>query len=220
MLEPVAAVLYLRGNEVQTEIDCPENLVVLSDRLRLKQLVLNLSANSLKFVERGFIRLRAVVEEGSVILSCEDSGPGIPLEKQKNLFMHFQQSLDLQNQGTGIGLSLCKHLSILLHGDISLDGSFDSGVPGCKGTRFVLDLKRPPISAPHLDHDAKTAPHRDHDATRISRDSSMSSVTKQGSLCSSDLIPSDVNGSKNKTPMPSLRRVPDELNVLIVDDDM
>lgn len=51
------------------------------------------------------------------------------------------------NQGTGIGLSVCKNLSDLMGADLFLDSSFDSGVPGCPGTRFTLRLNQTPLDA-------------------------------------------------------------------------
>lgn len=49
------------------------------------------------------------------------------------------------NQGTGIGLAVCKNLSTLMGGELSLDENFDSGVPGCPGTRFRLKLNQTPL---------------------------------------------------------------------------
>ena len=66
--------------------------IAVSDRIRLKQVVLNLGRNSAKFVEKGFIRLGADVVDGKVQLSIEDSGPGIPEEKRSRLFAKFQES--------------------------------------------------------------------------------------------------------------------------------
>jgi signal transduction histidine kinase/CheY-like chemotaxis protein len=147
VLKPVDAMLYRRGGDVRVETICPPNLVILSDRLRLKQIVLNLARNSVKFVEKGFIRLTAAVMlDGTVTLFIEDSGPGIPIEKQRKLFAKFQDSLDALNQGTGIGLSLCLSLTELMGGTIALDDMYDSGVPGCPGSRFVIHLKKHPIT--------------------------------------------------------------------------
>lgn len=83
-------------------VECPDNLVVMSDRLRLKQVILNLGRNSAKFLEegQGFIRLKAAVVNGHVQLSVEDSGRGIPLQKRDKLFNKYQESLDLLSQGT------------------------------------------------------------------------------------------------------------------------
>lgn len=100
IIEPVEAILYQRRSSVQVIIECPENLFAITDRLRLKQIMLNLARNSSKFVEQGFIRLRAEVVDGSVQLSVEDSGPGVPLEKRERLFAKFQESLDSLSQGT------------------------------------------------------------------------------------------------------------------------
>jgi signal transduction histidine kinase/CheY-like chemotaxis protein len=145
VFEPVASILFMRGAKVDIITDCTQNLIVQSDRMRLKQIVLNLAANATKFVEQGYIRLRAEVINGSVTLLVEDSGPGIPPEKRERLFAKFQESLDLLNQGTGIGLCVCKNLSDLMGADIWLDDGFKSGMEGCPGTRFTLRLNQAPV---------------------------------------------------------------------------
>ena len=132
VLEPVAGMLH-RGGEgrigrngkgdekVKIIVDCPEDIVVETDILRLKQVVLNLGRNSVKFINEGFIRLRAEVievecdhdhsrfsddiESGNikcktVRIYVEDSGSGIPIEKRETLFAKYQESLDLLSQGT------------------------------------------------------------------------------------------------------------------------
>ena len=145
VFEPVASILFMRGAKVEIKTDCPNNLIVMSDRMRLKQIVLNLAANATKFVEQGYIQLRAEVSNDNVTLLVEDSGPGIPPEKRERLFAKFQESLDLLNQGTGIGLCVCKNLSEILGADLALDDAFESGVEGCPGTRFTLRLNLAPV---------------------------------------------------------------------------
>jgi hypothetical protein len=146
VFEPVATMLYQREDNFSVEIECPENLTICSDRIRLKQIVLNLASNSTKFVSQGYIRLRAVVtDDNKVSIFIEDSGPGIPKEKRGSLFQKYQSSLDRLQQGTGIGLSLCKDLTSLLGGTIALDEDYDSGVPGFPGTRFVINLDTKPL---------------------------------------------------------------------------
>jgi signal transduction histidine kinase len=100
VLEPVHAMLHKRGDKVQVLVECPPNICVKTDCLRLKQIMLNLGRNSSKFVNEGFIRLRGEVIDGQVRLSVEDSGSGIPLEKRVRLFAKFQESLDVLSQGT------------------------------------------------------------------------------------------------------------------------
>ena len=104
--------LYQRDSNVDATVDCPKILIVATDCLRLKQVMLNLGRNSTKFVHSGFIRFRAAMVDGLA--------PGIPVEKRGALFEKFQSSLDVLSQGTGIGLSLCENLTHLLNGDIWL----------------------------------------------------------------------------------------------------
>jgi signal transduction histidine kinase len=100
VLEPVSGMLYQRGSKVKVIVECPKDLHVVTDSLRLRQVILNLGRNSQKFVSKGFIRLCAEEVEGCVRLLVDDSGSGIPLEKRELLFSKFQESLDLLSQGT------------------------------------------------------------------------------------------------------------------------
>lgn len=158
ILEPVSLMLYRRGATFEVIVDCPENLVIESDRLRLKQVTLNLARNGVKFVTHGFVRLKACVVDGSVRIMIEDSGPGIPKGKHETLFTKFQDSLDVLNQGTGIGLSLSKKLVDLMEGDLWLSADYDSGIQNNPGARFVVDLKRPPVPIDELALHGHVAP--------------------------------------------------------------
>ena len=102
VLEPVAGMLYRgRNSNFKLIVECdPKALYVMTDPLRLKQVILNLGRNSIKFIDRGFIRLRAEERNGNVRIFVDDSGSGIPVEKRKKLFAKFQESLDALNQGT------------------------------------------------------------------------------------------------------------------------
>jgi signal transduction histidine kinase/ActR/RegA family two-component response regulator len=144
IFEPVKSMIYARDSNFTVVIECPQGLVVCADKLRLQQIILNLGRNASKFVESGYIRLRADVVNDSVHLYVEDSGPGIPVEKQNQLFNRFQESLDSLKQGTGVGLNLCKQLVTLMNGEIWCDESFHSGIEGHQGTRIIIDLNRPP----------------------------------------------------------------------------
>lgn len=100
VLESVHAMLPQRDPKFRVEVNCPDGLVAMTDRLRLKQVCLNLARNSVKFISEGFIRLRAEVVNNEVCIYIEDSGPGIPKEKREILFSKFQESLDSLSQGT------------------------------------------------------------------------------------------------------------------------
>lgn len=101
VLEPVQAMLIQRGGRVDVQVECEDGTFALADRLRLKQVMLNLGRNSAKFVDEGFIRLSAKPSgEDYIQIAVEDSGPGIPEEKKKLLFQKYQESLDMLSQGT------------------------------------------------------------------------------------------------------------------------
>jgi signal transduction histidine kinase len=137
ILQPVSSMLYRRDCAFEVSIDCPPHLYCYTDRLRLKQIIMNLGRNAAKFVYKGFIRFRVETKggcnsnsgnesggtagaggaaggSGNICIYVEDSGPGIPVTKRGKLFEKFQESLDSQNQGTGIGLCVCKHLVELM----------------------------------------------------------------------------------------------------------
>ncbi|GKY91829.1 hypothetical protein MPSEU_000154500 [Mayamaea pseudoterrestris] len=195
VFEPVQAMLTQRGSQVEISVDCPKNVWVMSDRLRLKQVIINLGRNSCKFVDRGFIRLAAELVDDNILLSVSDSGPGIPPEKRKMLFHKFQESLDMLSQGTGIGLFLCKNLVELLGGKLYLDETFESGVPGCPGTRFVVNLKQPPVSAEASEH------------FELAQEASINHM----SMCHMDLVDEETGGAG--------KELPEKFRVLFVDDD-
>ena len=155
IFEPVKAILCVKHDKAKILIDCPEQMVVMVDRLRMKQVVLNLAINSTKFVEEGFIRLKAQVIDGRVQISVEDSGPGIRPEQRDRLFTKFQESFDLLSQGTGIGLHICKSLCELMGADLYLDDDYHSEY--CNGTtkdfpgaRFVIDLHKETLQDPTI----------------------------------------------------------------------
>lgn len=158
IFKPVQAMLHLRDApfKIILEVDSglhsgdgedDNQLVVMTDSMRLKQVLLNLVRNATKFVEKGFIRCSANVNplNGLVELRVDDSGPGIPPEKRSRVFGKFQQSLDLLQQGTGIGLSLCKKMITMMGGSLFIDEDYNSGIEGCRGTRFVIQLNIAPL---------------------------------------------------------------------------
>ena len=148
----------------------------------------------------------------------EDSGPGIPKHKREALFSKFQQSLDLLSQGTGVGLCLCKQLISVMGADLWLDEEFDSGVTGCPGACFVVDLRTLPKKV-SLDDDTeactlKSEGTEEDISTCIESEGQNSNID---SLQASD-NPSIMNGN-SVTPAAEVR-LPDELSVLFVDDEM
>jgi len=231
VFKTVESLVFTRGNHhhnhqdsVKIELVCvPHDLVIATDALRLKQIVLNLVRNAIKFVHTGFVRMRAelVVEQKNgntvVQISVEDSGPGIPQEKKYKLFQKFQQSLDELNQGTGIGLSLCKTMTTLLGGYIWIDDDYHSGIEGCPGTRFVVDLQTPPLDIPEDDDDEEEQQQKEE---KNNNDNVV--VANVGEPCCSQQAPSLTTTSSTTTTTTTQELssfLPQDCKVLFVDDD-
>ena len=108
---------------------------VVGDAGRLRQVLLNLVGNAIKFTARGGVRLaaRATREDGGHVrlaVSVHDTGMGIPAEKCASLFEAFTQvdgSLSRRFEGTGLGLAICNQLVKLMDGSISVESRPDEG---------------------------------------------------------------------------------------------
>jgi signal transduction histidine kinase/FixJ family two-component response regulator len=113
------------------------------DEARLRQILINLVGNAIKFTRQGGVTIRLGTRENAIshlLIEVEDSGPGISADDQKRLFQPFVQ-LGKQagdNRGTGLGLAITRQFVQLMGGGISLEST-----PG-KGSLFRIDL---PLSA-------------------------------------------------------------------------
>ncbi|MCB0343619.1 MAG: response regulator [Bdellovibrionales bacterium] len=118
---------------VMVEPDVPRN--VIGDPARIKQIVVNLANNAVKFTPEGGVAIRVAVRERSLsnlllAISVEDTGIGIPEEKIATLFDAFTQadaSTTRQYGGTGLGLSICKRLAVAMGGDIEVESDVGVG---------------------------------------------------------------------------------------------
>jgi len=101
------------------------------DPVRIRQILVNLADNALKFTERGEVVLR--VEEspcGALRFLVRDTGMGIPPEKLHEIFEHFTQadsSTTRKYGGTGLGLSICRQLATLMGGRIEVTSTVGVG---------------------------------------------------------------------------------------------
>ncbi len=124
------------SEEPSTEIEFtleiePGLSYLVADELRLRQMLVNLLANALKFTEvGGKIGLKVNVWEGWIAFTVSDTGIGIPADKQHLIFQKFQQlesPLTRRFQGTGLGLVLTQRLARLHGGDVSFISSENQG---------------------------------------------------------------------------------------------
>ena len=143
VLEEVVATLRPQAEVkgLQLELRAPDaGLVVLADRRALKQILINLTNNAIKFTERGSVQLELKHHgeiDGGAEISVTDTGVGIRREDQDRLFKAFarvENDVSRHLEGTGLGLHLCQRFAELLDAKITLDSE-----PG-KGSRFALVL--------------------------------------------------------------------------------
>ncbi len=148
LLNEVGQIFKHRTREKQIEfileIDpkIPEGLVL--DDVRLRQILINLAGNAVKFTHRGFVKLSARqadhAYEGNginLLFIVEDSGIGIPQDQIETIFMAFEQQKDQDINkygGTGLGLTITSRLIKMMDGNITVESNVN------KGSRFIVKL--------------------------------------------------------------------------------
>jgi signal transduction histidine kinase len=99
------------------------------DRRRIRQILLNLISNAIKFTVEGNITVTVHVDGNQVQFAVQDTGPGIALEDQSLIFEPFRQTKHglQQNSGTGLGLPICKHLAEAHGGELWVESQVGVG---------------------------------------------------------------------------------------------
>ena len=116
--------------------------VMRSDPQKVRQIIINLLANAVKFTTKGSVRLGARVYDDRVAFEVADTGPGIAREHLDRVFDAFwqvDQRMTRKSGGTGLGLSVARQLARLLGGDVSVRSTIG------EGSMFTVDL---PLNAP------------------------------------------------------------------------
>jgi PAS domain S-box-containing protein len=116
--------------------------VMRSDPQKVRQIIINLLANAVKFTTKGSVRLGARVYDDRVAFEVADTGPGIAREHLDRVFDAFwqvDQRMTRKSGGTGLGLSVARQLARLLGGDVSVRSTTG------EGSVFTVDL---PLNAP------------------------------------------------------------------------
>ena len=108
-----------------------------TDQDRLKQILINLLSNAIRFTEAGTVTLRARRTGGRIAIAVEDTGVGIPADALELIFEEFRQvdsSPTRKHGGTGLGLAISRHFARLLGGDITVTSAVG------KGSTFTVTL--------------------------------------------------------------------------------
>jgi signal transduction histidine kinase len=132
-----AGIAQNKGLELRSEVskDIPQ---CLGDQRRLRQVLLNLVGNALKFTDTGGVSLQASQNGSGVLITVTDTGPGIAKADQQRIFEEFQQvdaTSTREKGGTGLGLAISKRI-VELHGgtisvvsDVGRGSSFEVSLP-------------------------------------------------------------------------------------------
>ena len=118
---------------------------VVGDARLLRQVLINLLGNAVKFTPRGAVTLRARPQEhGRWRFEVEDTGPGIPLDIREHVFEPFQQAHPESSSGpgTGLGLTIARRLTELMGGSLTVDSAPHGG------SIFSLVVELPPAATP------------------------------------------------------------------------
>ncbi|WP_062269978.1 ammonium transporter [Endozoicomonas arenosclerae] len=123
--------------DIKIELGTPVDLM--GDVNRLRQVMVNLIGNAFKFTDSGTVMVNAstVAETDSLLIEVIDTGPGIPEEKLNSIFESFEQADNTHSRqfgGSGLGLTLSKHLVELMGGSLSVASEKD------KGSTFTIKL--------------------------------------------------------------------------------
>lgn len=102
------------------------------DKGRLQQVITNFTTNAVKYTRKGHIKVGYRYEDGGIYMYCEDTGAGIPKEKQSSVFERFVKLNDFV-QGTGLGLSICKSIADRCNGRIGVTSEGE----GCGSTFWI-----------------------------------------------------------------------------------
>jgi signal transduction histidine kinase/ActR/RegA family two-component response regulator len=144
-LDHIAAVFRMQAAEkgLAFETDFAPALprLVTGDEKRLRQILMNLLSNAVRYTDEGRVRLSVAYASETATFVIEDTGRGIPPEEVERIFQPFERIEDPVRpvRGTGLGLTITKLLTEMLGGDLALDSA-----PG-RGSRFTVRLMLPRV---------------------------------------------------------------------------
>ncbi|MBT9555697.1 MAG: response regulator [Myxococcales bacterium] len=141
VLQSVLAMLHVRAQDKGLTLSLfqatPVPELAFFDTARLRQILINLVGNALKFTHRGGVTIRTSYSGATLEISVSDTGIGVPADKLAVIFDAFEQSnasTSRQFGGSGLGLAISRRLARLMGGDISVESTVDIG------SRFTVTI--------------------------------------------------------------------------------
>lgn len=161
LLDEIVSIFSLKAGEkgvglnLKIDENAPNFLIL--DEARLRQMLLNIVGNAVKFTEKGFVEIIAefhAYEETSELIDLyikiKDTGIGIPEDQQELIFEAFKQQKGQSVKaygGTGLGLAITKRLAVMMGGDVAVESE-----PG-KGSAFTVALPKVGVADPTIDEE-------------------------------------------------------------------
>ncbi|MBI3244807.1 MAG: GAF domain-containing protein [Chloroflexi bacterium] len=127
--------------EIRLETQATDQFDLEADRIRVRQVMINLVNNGIKFTEAGSVSINAVKSKSRILVAIRDTGVGIPVNHLESIFQEFHQvdsSTTRKASGTGLGLPISRHLIELHNGRLWAESGGLSGPDG--GSIFYVEL--------------------------------------------------------------------------------
>lgn len=221
LLEGAVDIYALKAAEKGVELNCyiePDvHTARRGDPARLRQIILNLISNALKFTHEGQIHVHVANSHnaGDILkISVEDTGIGIPASKKEAIFASFTQadsSTTRQYGGTGLGLTICRRLTELMNGKVWVES--EEG----KGSTFAFTAQ-----LPQTEHVERKRPAPDVDlngrSVLIVDDNDTNRLILRSALANSGAVITELNDGQSA--LTALRSQPDAYDLVLLDRHM
>lgn len=155
VVELLAPRAHGKGLDIASFIAADVPPRVVGDAARLRQVLINLAGNAVKFTSRGGVGLRVTTIGAQLRFAVTDTGPGVPAENRAAIFAEFEQgAAPRESRGSGLGLAISRRLAERMGGSLYLEATSP------EGSCFVLSLSLPAESAVSTSRSADLAGRR------------------------------------------------------------
>ena len=139
-----------KGLQFNVDLDQQLPPTLIADSARLKQVIINLISNAIKFTDHGVVKIDVSVNDlATWKIVVSDTGMGIPVHAQETIFEEFRQvdgTARRQHGGTGLGLAIVRKLVLMMGGNIRLKSEVDKGSTFTVIVPLVRDLESVPVA--------------------------------------------------------------------------
>jgi len=125
--------IQAKTRALEFNVEAPADILVMLDELKLRQILINLLSNAVRYTEQGEVRLVADYRDQCLYIRISDTGPGISEADQQRIFLPFER-LSARQTGAGLGLAITQRLIDIMGGELTLDSE-----PG-KGSEFTVSI--------------------------------------------------------------------------------